>query len=692
MTNSSSKLRLLVTGGAGLLGSNLIYELNRRGITDITIVDRLGSGSKWRNLVGLRFSHYMEVDEYVKWLDSAAGKARTDDIIIHMGACSSTRESDASYLMVNNFDFSRRLMDYAVANGIRFVYASSAATYGAGLQDDSLSPSALRPLNPYALSKNMVDLFAEQNGFAPLVAGLKYFNCYDEKTEVLTINGFKWLKDVTLEDTLATLNPVTQEIEYHRPTHVHKVWHKGDMIHFKGRQTNILCTPDQNLYASKRADEPYQLIPAKDIIADNMWQARLKTTAIWKGREQEYEVIPACIKSDGRSDKRWAEKRIPMSKWLTFLGWFLSEGSLFTVPAGAKEGQPDAGYRVNISQHTNKAYIEEIYDLAKEIGFAPYRTHRSKRLDGRAAGINIHSKQLYLHLERFRDHKYIPREVLELNSGLLEHLYVSLQKGDGHKGDKTRYSTKYDDFADQFQELLLKTGRYGYKRKEVHSRGFPIYRIDEPKHNTLPLGVGHDKAVRYILVPWDDWVYDVTVPNHTIFIRREGAACWSGNCFGPNSRHKGVMTDFVAKTYDQIRTVGYATLYDTHTHGVKDQRDFLYVKDAVDMTLFFALDAQGQKANGLFNIGSGAPASWTEVAAHTLIAAIGYKSDVRTEDYIRYQPMPSDLRSQYQYYTCADISKLRAAGYSAPITPLADAIKDYVTQYLVPDKRRGEVS
>lgn len=326
-------MRLLISGGAGFIGSNLVHRLNALGYTNITIVDRLGRTDKWRNLVGLRYRDYIEVDDFVAILDS--GKQPPFHVIFHLGACSSTRETDASYLIRNNYEWSRRILGFSLAIGARFIYASSAATYGAALSDDSLSPSLLRPLNPYALSKNMFDQYLESNGGLDHVVGLKYHNV-----------------------------------------------------------------------------------------------------------------------------------------------------------------------------------------------------------------------------------------------------------------------------------------------------------------------------------------------------------------FGPNSRHKGIMTDFVAKTYDAIKRDGYTTMYDTHLsapEGVKDARDFLYVKDAIDMTLFFALDEKGRTSNGLFNIGSGQPASWREVAAHPF-AALDKPVD------IRYQPMPDDLRAKYQYYTCADIGKIRAAGYTGAITPLSDAIKDYVQTYLVPDKRRGEVT
>lgn len=167
------------------------------------------------------------------------------------------------------------------------------------------------------------------------------------------------------------------------------------------------------------------------------------------------------------------------------------------------------------------------------------------------------------------------------------------------------------------------------------------------------------------------------------------------NIIGPGGNHKGDMQSVVAKGYDEITRTGQLTLFDMP----KDKpvgRDFLYVKDAAAITTFFALDDKGRQANGLFNVGSGVASTWDELA-ESLFAALDRSTILRTirgaEDQpidisaIRRIPMPAHLKGKYQYYTKADISRLRGAGYSAPIMPLKDAIKDYVTNHLIPDRR-----
>jgi len=149
---------IIVTGGAGFIGSALVWRLNQLGVEDILIVDHLGSGQKWKNLDPLRFRDYLEKDEFLDLigrdrLPILSGNGRSGiDTIIHLGACSSTTEQDASYLVKNNFEYTKQLALFAVQNGIRFIYASSAATYGDGangFSDDEGKLNALRPLNMY---------------------------------------------------------------------------------------------------------------------------------------------------------------------------------------------------------------------------------------------------------------------------------------------------------------------------------------------------------------------------------------------------------------------------------------------------------------------------------------------------------------------------------------------------------------
>jgi ADP-L-glycero-D-manno-heptose 6-epimerase len=174
-----SNSRVLVTGGAGFIGSALVWALNRRGCENIVVCDLLGTSAKWRNLVPLRFRDYVEADQLLPRLQNGAlGKF---DLILHLGACSSTTEGDASYLVRNNYEFTKDLCAWALANRARFVYASSAATYGdgaAGMSDDESHLEKLRPLNMYGYSKHLFDLHAWRGGFLKKIVGLKYFNVF----------------------------------------------------------------------------------------------------------------------------------------------------------------------------------------------------------------------------------------------------------------------------------------------------------------------------------------------------------------------------------------------------------------------------------------------------------------------------------------------------------------------------------
>ena len=122
---------IIVTGGAGFIGSAFVWKLNQEGIEDIMIVDRLGTTDKWKNLVNLRFENYIHKDDFLQMIydDTCLLKSSA---IIHMGACSSTTERDADYLWENNFVYTGHLAEWALKHGIRFIYASSAATYGDG--------------------------------------------------------------------------------------------------------------------------------------------------------------------------------------------------------------------------------------------------------------------------------------------------------------------------------------------------------------------------------------------------------------------------------------------------------------------------------------------------------------------------------------------------------------------------------
>jgi ADP-L-glycero-D-manno-heptose 6-epimerase len=177
---------IIVTGGAGLIGSAIVNHLNRLGRTDILIVDHLGHSDKWRNLSALQFHDYLEKDTFEKLLDSGSLSQRLPSgkklaAVFHLGACSVTTESDATYLINNNFEYTRKLALATLAANARFIYASSAATYGngeLGFADDENRLQRLRPMNMYGYSKQLFDVWAQQQGILGQIAGIKYFNVY----------------------------------------------------------------------------------------------------------------------------------------------------------------------------------------------------------------------------------------------------------------------------------------------------------------------------------------------------------------------------------------------------------------------------------------------------------------------------------------------------------------------------------
>lgn len=170
----------LVTGGAGMIGSAMVWELNRLGHRRILIADRLDHSEKWRNLVPLHFADYLDGDDLRGAVRERSPKLADIRTIFHLGACSATTEKDSAFLMRNNFEFTKDLALWSLEQGVRFVYASSAATYGAREDDfrEDLPLHTLRPLNMYGYSKHLFDQYAEQAGFLPQIVGLKYFNVF----------------------------------------------------------------------------------------------------------------------------------------------------------------------------------------------------------------------------------------------------------------------------------------------------------------------------------------------------------------------------------------------------------------------------------------------------------------------------------------------------------------------------------
>ena len=180
---------IIVTGGAGFIGSNIVHELNRVGERDILVVDNLApapnlSGPKFLNLAGAEYADYMDKREFRAALRAGEFETAKVRAVLHQGACSNTLEDDGRYMMDNNFTYSKDLLHFAAENKIPFVYASTAAVYGASTKFTE-EPTNERPLNVYGFSKLVFDNYVRRlmPTFKSTVVGLRYFNVYGQREQ-----------------------------------------------------------------------------------------------------------------------------------------------------------------------------------------------------------------------------------------------------------------------------------------------------------------------------------------------------------------------------------------------------------------------------------------------------------------------------------------------------------------------------
>jgi len=215
---------IVVTGGAGFIGSAIVWRLNTLGKDDIIIVDELGTTDKWKNLVGLKFQEFVHKDDFISAIVEDTVEFPIESII-HMGANSSTTEKDADHLFSNNYLYTQELAKYCLSKNIRFIYASSAATYGdgsLGFVDDETKLETLRPLNMYGYSKQLFDLWAKKNNVLNKIVGIKYFNVFGpneyHKGDMRSVvhKAFEQVRDTGKVRLFKSLNPKYKDGEQMR--------------------------------------------------------------------------------------------------------------------------------------------------------------------------------------------------------------------------------------------------------------------------------------------------------------------------------------------------------------------------------------------------------------------------------------------------------------------------------------------
>lgn len=214
-------MKFIVTGGAGFIGSAIVWRLNQLGQEDILIVDRLDETDKWKNLAPLKFADYMDADAFLENLE----KFNKTETLLHLGACSATTERDSQYMMRNNYEFTKTLANWSVDNEKRFIYASSAATYGDGsngMEDGTENLEKLRPLNVYGYSKHLFDQYAKRNNLFDKIVGLKYFNVFgpneNHKDDMRSLvnKAFGQIRETGKLQLFKSANPAYEDGEFGR--------------------------------------------------------------------------------------------------------------------------------------------------------------------------------------------------------------------------------------------------------------------------------------------------------------------------------------------------------------------------------------------------------------------------------------------------------------------------------------------
>ncbi len=365
--------------------------------------------------------------------------------------------------------------------------------------------------------------------------------CYDDQTEILTDCGWKYFKELK-EETVATLNPKTHLLEYQKPTEIIDRNYNGEMIDIKSTSINLTVTPNHELYVRKLwKSNKYKFIRAGEID----FGFEFKSNCKWVGKEEKHFILPEVLfENHNRYGKTKApSKKIKMNSWLRFLGVYLADGCV--DPSGknyrtriAKQKQPDRDIVEKIIQDIGFHYIIE------------------------KGGFTIYNKQLCVYLRQFKKtkEKFIPKNIKNLCSEQLEILLDHLILCDGHKSRKKVWSEKYKKYytdshlsycsvskrlIDDVSEICLKTGRVAIQ-KEKHKDTKTIYTLTITEFRLTPM-ISKKLLSEYVKkINYNGKIYCVTVPNHIVYVRKNGRPCWCGNSYRKSMEmyHGHVMSPF----------------------------------------------------------------------------------------------------------------------------------------------------
>jgi hypothetical protein len=378
-------------------------------------------------------------------------------------------------------------------------------------------------------------------------------HCFDEKTRVLTHDGLRFFHELNGNEEIATLNPKTGFLEYQKPKRLFSYEYKGDMIYFRGITIDLLVTPNHNLYFKNRhGPNDFSLAAAEQVLEENSWSnIQFKRDAKWYGTRGNdfFEIPPQTEKRRAfealkgwkgtllefsrrwpisyKTVRRWnkgthaprvfqSPQRFALNDWLSFLGWYLSEGS--TSPGG----------NVCISEKSGQ-YHDEILALLHKMGLSAFVAL--------SMDVKFAHTELSLYLKQFgtAKKKYVPPDIKDLPTEKLMILLDSLMKGDGHleNGKYRHYKTSSKQLAMDVFEIALKCG-YGVTIQQYQNKGHQFGKRWIRGGIYYRIGFSHIKktprlAIEPKLIDYDGNIFCLEVPNHILFVERNGKTCWSGN-------------------------------------------------------------------------------------------------------------------------------------------------------------------
>ncbi len=626
-------MRILVTGGAGFLGSHLVDRLMEAG-HELLCLDNFYTGNK-RNILKWLDNPYFELIRH----DITEPIRLEVDRIYHL-ACPASPvqyQSNPVKTVKTNVMGTMNMLGLAKRVKARFLLASTSEVYG----DPDVHPQT----EDYRGNVNPI--------------GIR--SCFSADTEVLTSEGWKYFHALSREDRIATLNGeranAARKIEYHQPVEIIAERYRGKVIHFQNQDCDLLVTPNHKMYAKSRRDwsflgSGWSLIRAD---APLQWEAaQMLKVAHYQGEERDWfdlSVHPL--------------NRIKMDDWVEFLGYYITSGTI---------GIQDGKYQVILAEVGEK--YEQMKACVARLLFPNVKLGKQE--------ISIYSQQLYSYLEKLgpSETRYIPRDVMCLSSRQLNIFWTSVRQGEG-TGD--RYECKSGRLISDVQELLLKLGYAGNIEVQETQSQEKVYQI-QVQEGSENLRYGKQAVSEY-----DGFVYCVNVPNHVIFVRRNGKALFCGNCYDEGKRIAETLSfDYHRQNNVDIRVVRIFNTYGPRmlandervvsnfivqalkgipltVYGDGSQtRSFCYVSDLVEGIIRLM---NGEYV-GPVNIGN--PDEYT-----ILELARKIQEMINPEAEIIFKPLPQDDPRQRQ----PDITRAKTWLGWEPTIPLAEGLKRTIDDF-----------